>query len=236
VKKKRALDNVTLVSVSSIHIADTIAALKYSMRGIAFASVKLISHERPARLPAGITFCECPQIKSLDEYSHFMLYSLADHIDTAFCLTVQQDGFVVHPEQWRDEFLEYDYIGAPFPVDPAFCAPDGKQVRVGNGGFSLRSKKLLMLGRHAKIPFSSRSGHVHEDVLICVEYRCLYESHGCSFAPISVAANFSHEFFIPELHGIKPFGFHKHRKQNRFYPRFPKLSQRLIRQLFKGKQ
>ena len=31
-------------------------------------------------------------------------------------LTIWTDGFIVHPEMWRDEFLKYDYIGAPWPL------------------------------------------------------------------------------------------------------------------------
>ena len=37
-----------------------------------------------------------------------MVYELKDHIKTDFCLVVHADGFVIHPELWRDEFLDYE--------------------------------------------------------------------------------------------------------------------------------
>lgn len=45
-----------------------------------------------------------------------MVYELGDYIETDFVMLVHYDGFIVHPELWRDEFLDYDYIGAPWPL------------------------------------------------------------------------------------------------------------------------
>ena len=42
-----------------------------------------------------------------------MVYELGDHIHTDYAMIVHADGFIVHPEMWRDEFLKYDYIGVP---------------------------------------------------------------------------------------------------------------------------
>jgi hypothetical protein len=36
--------------------------------------------------------------------------------DTEFAILVHEDGFIVNPECWSDEFLKYDYIGAPWPI------------------------------------------------------------------------------------------------------------------------
>jgi len=60
------------------------------------------------------------------------------------CLLVQPDGFVINPDKWDNQFFEYDYIGAPWEQVPhSYLDPWGKPHRVGNGGFSFRSKKLL---------------------------------------------------------------------------------------------
>ena len=40
--------------------------------------------------------------------------------------------------------------------------------------------------------------------------RHIYEQLGCKFAPVEVAAKFSHEKQLPETQGITPFGFHYH--------------------------
>lgn len=228
---KISLPDITLVAASSVLIDDTLSALKFSMRSIEFGAVKIISHERPKNLPSNIIFSECNKMRSLDEYSHFMMYDLIDHVDTPYCLTIQQDGFVIHPHKWDSVFRNYDYIGAPWPEDDHFRSPDGTMRRVGNGGFSFRSRKLLAIARDANIPFMSRSGSVHEDVMIAVEHRHIYEQYGCNFAPIEIAVRFAREFPCPESAGVSPFGFHKYHKNNKLFPKFPTLFQKLCRAL-----
>ena len=51
-------------------------------------------------------------------------------------LLIQWDGYVVNPEAWDPAFLGCDYLGAKW-----YWHDDG--MRVGNGGFSLRSRRLL---------------------------------------------------------------------------------------------
>ena len=45
------LDNVTLFCISSDNTDGAIAALQYSMRGINYGAVKLITHKIPDNLP-----------------------------------------------------------------------------------------------------------------------------------------------------------------------------------------
>lgn len=225
------LNNVTLVTVTSIDLHDTVDALLYNLKGVEFSSVKFISHQRPDNLPRSVEYCQCDKISTLEEYSKFMIYDLKDHVDTAFCLTIQRDGVIVNPKRWKQEFLKYDYIGAPWPIDDAFRDPAGNLIRVGNGGFSLRSKKLLELASREKIPATAHSGCFNEDAFMCVQYRHLYEKNGIRFAPVDVAKYFAHEIMVPEIKGIKPFGFHKYRKQNRFYPKFPSDVKKYIRKI-----
>ena len=71
-----------------------------------------------------------------------MLQELHDHISTAHALCIQWDGYVLNAQAWDASFLDYDYIGS---VWPQF----GDGHRVGNGGFSLRSKRLLEAWRSA---------------------------------------------------------------------------------------
>ena len=157
-------------------------------------------------------------IKNINDYSKYMVYELHKHINTEYVLVIQYDGFVINPSSWRQEFLEYDYIGAPWVYrENAYVTPFGEHVRVGNGGFSLRSKKLLEVPLKTEIPFDCTKGdfykhfnanNFNEDGCIAVHNRHLYEEQGCKFAPLEVAVHFSHETTIPENHGIIPFGFH----------------------------
>lgn len=208
---KLQLDNVTLVAMSSVKIQETIAALTKSSEKIIFNKIKFITHEKPVNLPEKIEFCYIDPIKSIDQYSHEMIYKLDQYIDTDFALVVQYDGYVINPSSWKNEFLNYDYIGAPFPLPKdnfSYRDAHGKIFRVGNGGFSLRSKKLLSLANTLQLEWKPFHGFYNEDGFICAMNRHIYEENGCQFAPIEVAKHFSHETPIPEIEGIQPFGFH----------------------------
>jgi hypothetical protein len=139
----------------------------------------------------------------MQDFCRFLLTGLARHIDTDFALLVQWDGYGIKPEYWTDDFLDYDYIGAPWP-------PDGEQ-RVGNGGFSLRSKKWLECGLTAP----GYQGEP-EDVFCCRKHLKHYLDNGCKVAPLELALRFSTEGRCPE-HGTWPqvesFGFHKYELQ-----------------------
>lgn len=205
------LKNVTLLSMTSVKLDETIFALKQSYNSINFADVKIITHEKPENLPNDIKFCKIEKIKNIDQYSYSMIYDLDRYVDTEFALIIQYDGFVINPHSWRDEFLDYDYIGAPFAMpkdDFSYRDINGKIFRVGNGGFSLRSKKLIELANKQKLEWKPFHGYYNEDGFICAMNRHIYESHGCKFAPLDVAKYFSHESIIPEILGVTPFGFH----------------------------
>ncbi len=197
--------------MTSVRIQETIKALTNSSRSIDYASIKLITHEEPPDLTDNIRYCHIPKINHIDEYSYNMIYRLGDYVDTDYALVVQHDGYVVNPEKWQNVFLEYDYIGSPFrmPSDSfSYRDANGKLFRVGNGGFSLRSKKLIDLPNELKLEWKPFHGFYNEDGFICAMNRHIYEEHGCKFAPLEVAIHFSHEMPIPETENIIPFGFH----------------------------
>lgn len=226
------LPSVTLVSVSSVDVRRTLAALRESMRGIAFATALFISHEQPAFMDPAISFRATNRLSSIDDYNRFMLYELWRYVDTPHCLVVQADGYVLTPDSWRSEFLDFDYIGAPWPLKPdAYVDPFGHHQRVGNGGFSLRSRRLLEVPQHHHIEWDVNSsdfyrhmdaGLYSEDGNICVHNRHVYEAAGCVFAPIETAALFSIETPLPEHEGVRTFGFHKRRPGRRRVARAPR--------------
>ena len=159
------------------------------------------------------------KINNINEYSKFVVYELHKYINTEFALIIQDDGFVISPESWRDDFLKYDYIGAPWGLpndDFSFRDPFGKIIRVGNGGFSLRTKKLLSLPTKLNLEWKEYFGFYNEDGFFVCHNRHLFEQEGCVFADIDIARFFSHETDIPETKNILPFGFHgKHSKYMR---------------------
>ena len=119
----------------------------------------------------------------------------------------------MNPSRWQNQFLEYDYIGAPWPekltLRPSKKILDMKKNQVGNGGFSLRSKKLLE--ETAKIDFDALTfPSFSEDLVIGYFLLDQMLNVGIRFPAPELAAQFSVE--SPEAaYGQNPdtsFGFH----------------------------
>ena len=204
------LPNITLVCMTSVKIPQSIQALQYSCRGINFGKVKLVSDVIPDNLPLEIIYEYTDKMSSIDEWNHDIIYKLGKHIDTEFAMLIHDDGFIINPTSWRDEFLDYDYIGAPWPLpqdDFSFRDINGEIIRVGNS-VSLRSKKLIDLPVELNLEWKSFHGYYNEDGFICVNNRHIYKSSGCKFADLEIAKYFSYERSIPENLGIVPFAFH----------------------------
>lgn len=204
---KLDLKDVTLVSASDIKIPETILALRRTRRAIDFKEILLISSRKPHSLPRGIRYRKCSKLKTLEDYSRFVLYKLHTYVHTTYVLVIQYDGYVINPYQWRESFLDYDYIGAPWPKNLHFTK-EGINVQVGNGGFSLRSKKLLNALNNLRLPFTDNStGYSHEDGVICNYYRKELEDFGIKFASVEIASLFSKEQHGPNTY-VPTFGFH----------------------------
>ena len=222
-KKKLQLQNVTLAAMTSVNIYETIQALLYSMRGIDFGEVILITDKKPFLLPRGISYRHTSRLDSIDAFNYKMTYELKDHIHTDYALIVHADGFVIHPELWRDDFLKYDYIGAPWPLpENAYAYRDSKGMvcRVGNS-VSIRSRRLMRFPAEHHLKWEPvDDGYYNEDIFICCHARNEMEQYGLTWAPIDVAVHFGREHMLPENAGIEPFSFHKWRGENHNYPRF----------------
>jgi tetratricopeptide (TPR) repeat protein len=150
--------------------------------------------DRPAGLPDAVELRRIETLATRDDYSRLMLKGLGAHVQTSHALVVQWDGYVVNPEAWSDAFLGVDYCGAPWPWGD-------ENRRVGNGGFSLRSRRLLDALASPEVVLAG-----NEDETIGVHSRQWLESaHGIRFAPVEVANRFSFEVAYPIG---KPFGFH----------------------------
>jgi hypothetical protein len=203
------LPKVTLCAVACTKVDETIFALKQSMKEINYHEVILLTHQRLELSDLGIKVIKIKKL-NYKEYNYFILYRLKDYIKSDYCLLVQNDGYVLRSDKWTAKFLKYDYIGAPWAKNVHFMA-DGKNVRVGNGGFSFRSRKLLSLPTKLKLRFTDKgTGYFHEDGFICVYYRKVLEKHGLKIAPVKIAAKFSCETICPESERYS-FGFHKKR-------------------------
>lgn len=123
---------------------------------------------------------------NLYDYSDIIINHLWLYVDTEYALITQWDGMAVDKSQWTDEFLTCDFIGAPWDGDI-----NGNKV--GNGGFSLRSKKLIESLRDTKIQLGGVSGQ-NEDAVICGEFKSyLEEKYSIKYASYELAKKFAME-------------------------------------------
>ena len=91
---------------------------------------------------------ELPRHFSLDLYNNILkspeFWSKLLHYKRV--LLIQDDGMLVKPGLETSEFLDYDYVGAPWSLscpghDILYAQTKGRMV--GNGGFSLRSPRAM---------------------------------------------------------------------------------------------
>lgn len=179
--KRLSLPQVTLCAASSVNVAATVRALEACLAQIEFFACKLFTDAEVHPSHPAIEVVRIPRLDSSKAYSQFILKQLVDHVETPHCLVVQWDGYVLDACRWRAEFLEYDYIGARWPQ-----FDDGYDV--GNGGFSLRSRRLMEACREPGFKDDKA-----EDTAIGRTNRAWLEGKGMRFAPAVVADQFATE-------------------------------------------
>lgn len=193
------LGTVTLVCADCAYHDLAARALRHTLARCDFADALFFS-DRDCGVP-GVRWIRIDALRSAAEYSNFIVHELHAHVQSDHALIVQYDGFVLNPAAWDTAFLGYDYIGAKIPV--------GNRFLVGNGGFSLRSKRLLhVLSIDDELRRYDARTHTfpEEDLAICHFFRERLEArHGICIAPEPLADQFAAEHRTPSA-GC--FGFH----------------------------
>lgn len=187
------LPQVTLICLTNKDFDGHKRALDLSCQGINFGAVKMIWDEK---------------CTSIGIWNEKMIEELPEYVQTSHAMIIHADGYVINPHLWNPEWLELDYIGAPWPLpqdDFSYLDEEGHLQRVGNS-VSLRSRKLMNLA--SARPVKYRYGNNNEDGHICCWNRKWLESRGCKFATLEQAVHFSKEHEIPENKGVETFAFH----------------------------
>lgn len=128
------------------------------------------------------------------DYVRYFHYEMPKLIRTSHILMIQWDSWIINPNAWTDEFLNYDYVGAPWWYRDEY--------NVGNSGFCLRSKQLLeFIAQHPdEFPIGRPEDHI-----LCREYQKRLPQF--KWAPQELAWHFSFErtaaYPLNEV-----FGFH----------------------------
>jgi hypothetical protein len=188
-----SLPNVTLLCVETRNPSLAHWVIERCMRDTQFAKVVLLTNEdRVIERKPGIEYVQAPDIRTTEDYSDLLLTNIRQYVEGTHVLIIQWDSFVIHPELWTNEFLNYDYIGSAWPHHP--------ENPVGNGGFSLRSVKLLEAIK--KPGFNKRHP---EDYCICVDNKAFLEEQcDIKIAPTRIAEQFA----IERTPWHDAFGFH----------------------------
>jgi hypothetical protein len=190
------LSSVTLLCIETRDPTLALYAIQKCLEKANFGNIVLITDlaklsKEPNQVKE-IVCVQAPPIKTTKDYSDLLLMGLRQYVSGTHVLIIQWDSFILHPELWTNDFLQYDYIGAVWPHHP--------NTPVGNGGFSLRSVKLLEVLEGPRV-----SKRHPEDFCICIDNKAMLESDfGIRFAPTKVAEQFAVE--RTEWHPA--FGFH----------------------------
>lgn len=190
--------NIDIITVNCTNPNDGVMAIKHCCKFFNFGRKILFTDSNIKS--DDIETINIQRLKSVDEYNDFIL-SLHEYVKNEYVLIVQDDGFIINPNLWDYDFLNYDYIGAPWPshedenwlnhqnpkIRP-YLAKNLSKNRTGNGGFSLRSKKFI------EYSYKFKSCHgVGEDCFLCIQNYDNAVENGIRFAPFDLSLKFSKE-------------------------------------------
>jgi hypothetical protein len=206
------LPDVTVVCIDNVAQDLAIMALRDTLRQITPAQVLFWTDEAGSRklltaaILQGAPFePETTVVRPFTEHGKEaadqpLWYEAPFEVRTSHYLTVQWDGWVIDAQAWTPTFLDYDFVGAPW-----WWHPPGQQV--GNGGFSLRSRRLGAFLADNREAFPYR---YPEDDAIGRHYRPRLEAEGFRFAPPELAYRFSieHPSTDHRVRRVPTFGFH----------------------------
>ena len=188
------LDRVSLVTIATKDHPGAVVALNSCLNEVKFSNVVVFTND--ARPYSG-HLCFPVSPRTHQEWCVWRLTELPrfrDRFPGQFILFIESDSRLVNPSAWTDEFYKYDYIGAPW-----------KENDVGNGGFTLMSQRFLTVLSKLHIPPNIKSCYPC-DWKMCRNYKPLFESAGCKYAPVELAHRFSNE--TGDYLGA--FGVHSH--------------------------
>ena len=186
------LSSITLICAETRDPKLAEWAIARCLQDVQFTKVILFTDlERVDTRQADIEYIQTPPIKSTKDYSLFLLQGIESHVQTSHALIIQWDSFIIHPELWKEDFLQYDYIGPVWPHHP--------ETPVGNGGFSLRSLRLLRAIQQPGFVYQHP-----EDYCIVADNQAFLKRHGIQIAPKEIAEQFA----VERTHWHEAFGFH----------------------------
>lgn len=142
-----------------------------------------------------------------------LVENLHSRFKTQYVLTIQDDGFPMRPG--LEKFVgKWDYIGAPWAHHSTYYDVYPYKYCVGNGGFSLRSKRLCEVASRVYKKWFSHFPYwwyvTGDDTFYCKTLRFWFRSavRDLKWPMPEEAATFSIEHDDEALPPTPPLGFH----------------------------
>ena len=197
-RKKLPID---LVAISTNKVKETVAAIRYSSKKITFNNILFITNQH---VEEDFECILIPKLESVVDYNNIVL-DVNKYVKSEFAMIIQHDGHILNPDSWDNNFLNFDYIGAPWPKDKKWNARWDKYPndisskikkniqfnRIGNGGFSLRSKKFLEFSSQFEKNFLKHG--VPEDIFLNLVNYELSQDFNINYPTVETAIKFSYE-------------------------------------------
>jgi len=189
------LPNVTLAAIDGVGTStnDYIKIFDTCSEKISYGDKVLITADKDLVELDGVRIHHIDKMDYLD-FNVYLCTKMHTHINTSHMLYVQEDGFVLNGSAWRDEFLDYDYIGTPWLEDDFtlnnLCL-GREEDAVAGGGFSMRSKKFLDAA--SVLPYNREiASYVNEDFFLCGRQHAKPHmlEQGIEYAPLELAKRF----------------------------------------------
>lgn len=195
------LPTVTLLCVETQMHEMARITIADMMTKVNFAEI-VIQSDKPDLIPIpGARYVVVPNWPEKIQCGRYCYNEAPEFVNTPHMIFTEWDGGIRDVNAWNPDFLNYDYIGAPWPGRAA-GQWDPKGFSVGNGGFTLWSSKLMKAVREHPTPCGT-------DVDIAVHMRPALEAAcGAKWAPEELAYTFSFEHGIESRRAQTSFGYH----------------------------
>lgn len=197
------LNNITLTAVDNVTTDLLVMAMEDTLKCIRPAEILIWSDvwtPEQSKVFGDVPFRIFPsshKTRDINDYCRVLWYECPAEVKTSHYITIHWDGWILDGTKWKDEYYQYDYVGAiwPFYKD---------NLRVGCAAPSLRSKKLMdFLKLNANL-FPYTLGGRGDDDLLGRVYRPALELYGFVWAPEEVCLDYAFEFDK----ATDAFGFH----------------------------
>lgn len=185
------IPEITLLAIDRSDPSGITRSVDISTRHIEFGEVVLITDHN--------------YFEGRKGYSKWCLTDMWKFVKTSHVLIIHSDSYVVNHKAWDDEWLAWDVIG------PSWGYKDG--LNCGNGGFSLRSKRLLnILGQ---IDYTGLNTDFEDCLLGRYLRPWLEDRYNIEFAPDHICNQFAIEAYGSSVF-VDSYGHRGNEYRNQF--------------------